>query len=219
MDHVSRPLLVVLAATAALLAVWMVALKPKPVAIQNTPLAATKEIPKAAQAVAASNAANARVQAASAAAGQGAAVPVASQPSASAPTAGAKPAAAKAATPQAPISPAAAKRRLGERRDAAVVHAVAHGKVVVLLFWNSRATDDIATRGALRDIDRHGGRVVVRVVPIANVAQYASVTRGVKIAQSPTTVVIGRKGKTRVIVGLTEPREIAQAVGDALAGR
>ena len=40
-----------------------------------------------------------------------------------------------------------------------------------------------------------------------------------KIAQYPTTLVIGRKGTTRVIVGLTEPREISQAVGDALAGR
>ena len=40
-----------------------------------------------------------------------------------------------------------------------------------------------------------------------------------KIAQSPTTVVIGKNGHTRVIIGLTEPREVAQAVGDALAGR
>ena len=52
-----------------------------------------------------------------------------------------------------------------------------------------------------------------------DVADYESVTRGVKIAQSPTTVVVGRKGRARAIVGLTESREIAQAVGDALAGR
>jgi hypothetical protein len=32
-------------------------------------------------------------------------------------------------------------------------------------------------------------------------------------------VIIGHKGRTRVIAGLTEPREIAQAVGDALARR
>ena len=59
----------------------------------------------------------------------------------------------------------------------------------------------------------------MRVVPISDVASYTSVTRGVKIAQSPTTVIIGRKGRTRVIAGLTEPRELSQAVGDALAGR
>lgn len=96
---------------------------------------------------------------------------------------------------------------------------LAQGKVVVLLFWNSKASDDVATRGALRDLDRRGGKVVVRVVPIADVARYTTVTRGMKIAQSPTTVIIGRKGRSRVIAGLTEPRELSQAVGDALAGR
>ena len=88
-----------------------------------------------------------------------------------------------------------------------------------MLFWNADGADDVATRGALRTLDRHHGKVVVRLVPISNVAQYPSVTKGVKIAGSPTTVVIGRKGHTRVISGLTEPRELSQAVGDALAGR
>jgi hypothetical protein len=40
----------------------------------------------------------------------------------------------------------------------------------------------------------------------------------VKIAQSPTTLIIGDKGRTRTIVGLSEPKELSQAVGDALAG-
>ena len=88
-----------------------------------------------------------------------------------------------------------------------------------MLFWNADGADDVATRGALRTLDRHHGKVVVRVVPIADVARYPSVTKGVKIAGSPTTVVIGRKGHARVISGLTEPRELSQAVGDALAGR
>ena len=88
-----------------------------------------------------------------------------------------------------------------------------------MLFWNADGADDVATRGALRTLDRHHGKVVVRVVSIANVARYPSVTKGVKIAGSPTTVVIGRKGRTRVIAGLTEPRELSQAVDDALAGR
>ena len=89
----------------------------------------------------------------------------------------------------------------------------------MLLFWNPKAADDVATRSALRGLDRRDGKVVVRVIPISRVADYESVTRGVKIAQSPTTVVVGRKGRARAIVGLTEPREVAQAVGDALAGR
>ena len=215
MSAISRPVLILMAATVALLAIWVVALRPKPVTADNTPLAATQQIPKADAAVAASAAANAKVQAAT---GEPAAAAPTSKPAA---TPAAKPAAAKpAATKPAAAKPAAAtKRDVSKIRDAAVVRDLKRGKVVVLLFWNPKAADDIATRGALRGLDRRGGKVVVRVVPITDVASYTSVTQGVKIAQSPTTVIIGRKGATRVIAGLTEPSELSQAVGDALAGR
>jgi hypothetical protein len=88
-----------------------------------------------------------------------------------------------------------------------------------VLFWNAEAADDIATRGAIRDLDLHGGEVAVHVVPITRVGDYPAITQGVTIAQSPTTLVIDRKRRTRVIAGLSEPQELAQAVGDALAGR
>jgi len=217
MENVSRPLLIVLAATAALFAVWLFALRPKPVPVEDTPLAATKAIPQAKQAAAASDAANAKVQAASGGAATAATASAAAAPAAAAaqPTATASNTAAqKASTPA-----TGAGATQAERRNAAIVKAVKDGKVVVLLFWNGKSADDIATRGALRDVDRHGGKVVVRVAPIRDVGRYTAVTRGVKIAQSPTTLIIGRKGDTRVIVGLTEPREVSQAVGDALAGR
>jgi hypothetical protein len=209
MAQLSRPLLVALGATVALMAVWLVALRPKPVAVGDTPLAPVQVIPQAEQAAATSDAANAKVQAAS---GGASAAPTGSSPAA---------AASSPTAPRSAASPAAAGQaaKRGARPDAAVARAIARGKVVVLLFWEADAADDVATRGALRGLDLHGGRVVVRVVPIGRVARYASVTRGLKIAQSPTTVVIGRKRHTRVIVGLTEPRELAQAVGDALAGR
>jgi hypothetical protein len=238
MDQVSRPLLIVLAATVALLAVWLVALRPQPAAVSDTPLAPTQAIPQAEQAAAISDAANAKVQAAAGNAAQAApaaaqAAPAAAQAAPAAAQAAPAPAqaasagtssgaGAKATAPgnAAKATPAtASKRSIGQRRDAAIMRAVKRGKVVVMLFWNADGADDVATRGALRTLDRHHGKVVVRVVSIANVARYPSVTKGVKIAGSPTTVVIGRKGRTRVIAGLTEPRELSQAVGDALAGR
>jgi hypothetical protein len=209
MDQVSRPLLIALAATVALMALWLVALRPKPVGVDSTPLAPTKAIPQARQAAAISDAANAKTQAAATGAGEPAPAESAQAPAAT-PSA--------AAAPKTAAAPAA-KRAVGPRKDAAVMRDVKRGKVVVLLFWNAEAADDIATRGALRNLVLRHGRVVVRVVPISDVARYPSVTKGVKIAQSPTTVIIGRKGRTRVISGLTEPRELSQAVGDALAGR
>jgi hypothetical protein len=88
-----------------------------------------------------------------------------------------------------------------------------------MLFWTAEGADDIATRDAIGELDRHHGRVAVHVVPIGQVADYPSMTEGVTIAQSPTTLVVDRRRRTRVITGLSEPRELSHAVGDALAGR
>jgi len=222
MSQVSRPMLIVLGATVVLLAVWLVALRPKPVSIDHTPLAPTQAIPLAKQAEAASDAANAKLQAATGAAGQAApaATPVAAPATPAAPAA---PAATPvtAAAPAAPASGAASTTSATSsgRRDAAVMRDIRSGKVVVMLFWTANGADDIATRDAIGDLDRHDGRVAVHVVPIGQVADYPSITQGVTIAQSPTTLVIGRKRRTRVITGLSEPGELSQAVGDAVAGR
>jgi len=51
------------------------------------------------------------------------------------------------------------------------------------------------------------------------VGSYRTVTRGITVAQSPTTLIIGDKGRVRTIVGLTEPTELGQAVTDAIAKR
>jgi hypothetical protein len=202
MDQVSRPLLIALGAMVVLLVVWLVALKPKPVSVASTPLAPTQAIPKAEQAVAASGVANAQLQAATGAAGQATAAP--------APT---------AATPATAAAAAAAPTRDAGRLDGSLLRDIRRGRVVVLLFWNAQGADDIATRGAIRGLDRHHGKVVVHVVSIAQVGRYPAITRGVTIAQSPTTLVIGRQRHARAIVGLSEPQELKQAVDDALAGR
>jgi hypothetical protein len=204
-------LLVVLGGVVALLALWLVALKPKPVAIDKTPLAPTQAIPKARKAVAAADAASAKVDAASTAAGADAA-PAASAPAAAA--ASAAPAASAA------TAPAAKRAAVSTRRlDGSIVREMKQGKVVVVLFWNAAGADDVATHGAVRALGLHGGRVAVHVVAIGDVARYPSITQGVTIAQSPTTLVIGRKRRSRVIAGLSSPSELTQAVGDALAGR
>jgi hypothetical protein len=226
MGQISRPVLIALGATVALLLVWLVALKPKPVPVAATPLAPIQAIPPATAAAAAADAATAQTQAASAAAGQattaapaaGATTAATAAPAASATTAA--PAAATATTAAPAASATTAPRsESNDRRDGAILRDIRHHKVVVVLFWNATAADDIATRGALRDLDLHGGKVTVHVVPIGRVGEYPAITQGVTIAQSPTTLVIDRARHTRVIAGLSEPRELAQAVGDALAGR
>jgi|GEM_PF-7103037 len=206
MDQVSRPLLIVLASAVVLAALWLVALRPKDPDIANTPAAPVTAIAKAKDAAAASDAANGKLQAAS-----GATEPTVTEPAATAATP------AQATVPAKPAASTAADN--AKNRDAAVVRDMRSGKVVVMLFWNAKGADDVATRGAVRAISRHGGKVAVHVIPISRVGQYRSITDGVQINQSPTVLVIGRKGSTRSIVGLTERGELNQAVSDALAGR
>jgi hypothetical protein len=226
MDQVSRPMRIALAATLALVAIWFVALRPKPVPVAATPLAPTQAIQPAQQAASAASAATAQAQAAGTA--TAAQTPAGATPATGATTAatGATTAApAASATTSTPAASAAtsaatsAPSATDGRRDGAILRDIRAGKVVVVLFWNAQAADDIATRGAIRDLDLHGGKVTVHVVPISRVGEYPSITQGVTIAESPTTLVIDRKRHTRVIAGLSEPQELAQAVGDALAGR
>jgi hypothetical protein len=211
MDQVSRPALIALAVTIVLAAVWLVALRPspKPVAIEKTPLGATKAIPLAKQAGAASDAANAKVQAATGNA------PAAAAPSATPQDTATPGATSSAKTSGGSVTPSRAETK-GERT---VLREISQGKVVVMLFWSADSADDVATRGAVRGLNRHHGKVKVHVVPIGKVGQYGSITRDVKIAQSPTLLIIGKHGQTRTIVGLSEPKELGQAVGDAIAGR
>src|SRR5688572_22723174 len=150
MDQVSRPMLIALAATIALAAVWLVALRPKPAEIADTPAAPVTAIAKAKDAAATSDAANAKVAAATGGA-------TAAAPTAAAPAAAATPAPA----------PSAAEPKAANKHEAAVVRDIRAGKVVVLLFWNAKGADDVATRGAVRDVNRHSGNVAVHVIPIS----------------------------------------------------
>jgi hypothetical protein len=83
-----------------------------------------------------------------------------------------------------------------------------------VLFWNKNATDDRATRRALRRIDLHKGKVVATAVSIDDVGRYEAITRGAQVLESPTVLVIGAGGKARAITGYTQAKEIDQAVSD-----
>src|SRR3954468_1038087 len=97
-----------------------------------------------------------------------------------------------------------------------VRRAVAHRKVIALLFYNNRSDDDKATRRALSHVDRFGGQVFIDAHWIKNVAPYEAITRGVDLRQSPTVVVVDRNLKAQTLVGFVDAEAIEQAVVDAL---
>jgi hypothetical protein len=97
-----------------------------------------------------------------------------------------------------------------------VRHAVAKHKVLVLLFYNNRSSDDRAVRRALSHVSHYGGQVFVDAHWIKSVARYQSITRGVDVEQSPTIVVADRNLKAETLVGFVDGETIDQAVVDAL---
>lgn len=222
-------MLIALAATVVLAALWLVALRPKDdAASDSAPIPPQIEaIDKAKDAAAAADASTAATEAAAASA-SGESAPAAT-PS------------APAVTPATPVKPqskaavAATEKRVAraaQREKLAKIAATSdsgaekrvlrdlgNNKIVVLLFAGRRAADDRAVTRAIRGLDRHEGRVKVHRASINDVGAFETITRGVTITQSPTVVVIDRRLKARSIVGFAPRREISQAVGDALNSR
>jgi hypothetical protein len=215
-DQISPPFRIALVALLALCALWFTVLRPKP-PVSEAPLPVApgatglaNDVNTAKGAAAASDAANAKTQAATG----GTAATSSSKPASSAHAAVAG---KSAATTSEPKAKAKAGTRAAGDRSAPLLRALDHKRVVVLLFWNRRGLDDRAVRRAVLAISRHGGRVVVKAVPVSHVGRYGAITNGAQVLQSPTALVIAPGGKARAIVGFTTTGEVDQAVADALA--
>jgi hypothetical protein len=97
-----------------------------------------------------------------------------------------------------------------------VAKAIENRKVLVLLFWDRDSADDRSVRRSVKDVDRWDGDVVVHSASVKKVSRYGRITRGADVAQSPTTLVVDRNLKVTPLVGFVDTRTIDQAVLDAL---
>jgi hypothetical protein len=214
-DKISLPFRILLIVALVFAVAWFVVLRPKPVtdgapAVSPAPgvTGLANATDKAKGAVDASNAAAARSEAAANAVGGSSTT----KPSSAKAAKAAKPAAA--AKPAKPAVPGLADDAAPGDPSRPLLASVDAGKVAVVLFWNKNATDDRATRRALRRIDLHRGKVVASAVPIDDVGRYEAITRGAQVLESPTVLVIGAGGKARSITGYTQAKEIDQAISD-----
>jgi hypothetical protein len=120
-----------------------------------------------------------------------------------------------------------------------VERALHEGKVAVILFWNRKGADDVATRTELRVLEavHHLIRPVAGVPKVrralqrsglelqrkfaafeANakrVAEFGSITRGVQVSQTPTLLVVNRHGKVTTLTGFTDAYSLEQAIDEA----
>jgi hypothetical protein len=108
--------------------------------------------------------------------------------------------------------------RPGFATPAKVRAALAKRHVVVLLFFNARASDDRAVRGEIAAVNRRGGRVQVYGVSIRGLPRFKNVMKGVQVLQSPTVVVLSHR-TPYLFPGYTDRAEIDQAAAVALRSR
>jgi hypothetical protein len=215
-EQISLPFRVALVALVVVGGLWFVVLRPKSDSTSKSSTAPgvtglANDVAKAKDAATASDAANANTEAAANAVG--------SEGTTSTPAANgtaAQPGAT--ANGNAPAKSGLADDAVAGDPSKAVLSAVDEGKVAVVLFWNKKASDDRATRRALRDVDLHHGKVVARAVPIGEVGKYEAITRGAQVLESPTVLVIGAGGKARAITGYTQAKEIDELIG-AVGGK
>jgi len=221
MSQISPPIRILLVCAVAFLAAWMLFLRPKdaagppaaatPTTAQQQPVDAGgqtagsmpgKAVEKANNAAAASEANSAQV--AGATGEETSAGTTATATGATATAAGGAPA---------KLTDEVAKQGGLPVR---VLHALADQKVVVLLFWSPAAAEDKAVRKALTGIDRHHNKVLAHATNVKRIANYAQITRGADVEQSPTVIVVDRDRKVETLVGFVDRATIDQAVTDAL---
>ena len=221
-SQVSLPMRIALVATLAFSALWFVALRPKTPPAASAPAAATPAQGTPGQGAPAQSApgqaaqqANGAVQATQQAAGQAEAAAGNATPDAGTAARPAQAAEAGAAQPAA-VDVKAAVAKTDSAAAKAVLADIAKRKVVVLLFWDRRVSDDRAVHTAVKGLSRRGGKVAVHVAPIAKLADYEAISRGVPVVTSPTVLIIDRARRARSVGGLTVPAELEELVGKAL---
>jgi hypothetical protein len=113
---------------------------------------------------------------------------------------------------------AAAKNGAGNRPAAqvAVEHEVAQGKTVLLLFWNSKSSVDREARSETMAMVRSSkGRLTLHVATPSRVGEFGSLTEVVHVYQTPTILIVNRRGVVSTLTGLTDTFALRQLVHEA----
>jgi hypothetical protein len=121
------------------------------------------------------------------------------------------------ATPAAPAKPKQPAIQAGQGLPTPVARALNAHKVVVLFFYEPAASDDQATRAAVRAVRRVGnGRVALFQDTVSHISNYRRVVGSLGISQSPAMVVIDRNRQAQLLQGFVDSGTIQQTLRDVL---
>jgi hypothetical protein len=113
---------------------------------------------------------------------------------------------------------AAAAKRAAARPAAqvAVEHEVAHGKTVLLLFWDSKSSVSREVRVETQAmVGSSKGRIALHVAAPNQVGEFGSLTEVVHVYQTPTILIVNRRGVVSTLTGLTDTFALKQLVHEA----
>jgi protein-disulfide isomerase len=90
------------------------------------------------------------------------------------------------------------------------------GKIVTILFWNPKATDDRAVDNQLESVAKKlRGSLVVHDALSSQVASFGTIIRGVKVYGTPTVMIINKHAQAKTLTGFTDAYAIEQAISEA----
>jgi hypothetical protein len=123
-------------------------------------------------------------------------------------------------------------------KQAQVEKALARGKIAVVLFWNPKGADDEVVHLDLKILQLVHSAAQARLIPnirrlykregfevekpiavfeaqAKQVTSFGSITRGVQVNQTPTILIVNKRGQTTTLTGLVDAYSIEQAIDEA----
>jgi len=98
----------------------------------------------------------------------------------------------------------------------AVEAELAHGKTVMLVFWDPRSSvsrEDLLQANAL--VSGSKGSVTVHAALANQVGRFGKITEVVHVYETPTILIVNRQGVVSTLTGLTDVFSLRQAVSEA----
>ena len=125
---------------------------------------------------------------------------------------------ATTSTTTTPAKPAQPALQPGPGLPADVARALNRGKVVVLFFYEPAASDDQATKAAIRAVRQAAPTRAVQLFQdvVARISDYRRVVGSLGISQTPAMVVIDRSRHAELLQGYLDSGTIRQTVRDAI---
>ena len=147
-------------------------------------------------------------------------------PATPAPSQTAQPTSPSASTPEAAAqknaqqdktaAPSPDKGKAGSRGlPGPVAKALEAKKTVVILFWNKNGVDDRSVKHSVDRLSRRNGQVVKFTDTVKNLSRYTRITTAASVNQTPSVVIVNKRGQAEVLNGYYDYQTINQFVSNA----